>query len=320
MQRSEPIQTLRRSPRRRVKEFLKRRIRNCFEFGQRLGVDILPRHFYSQIPNIRELRSDREWMKPLRMKGVAEDLDAQFRLVEECRAATETPIQANIVYQTAVEMNGEAGYGLPDAEFLYYFIRAKRPKRIMQVGAGVATAVMLLAAQDAGYVPEVTCIDPYPTAFLKTRHSQGEIWLIEKKVQFVEPEVFGHLEANDLFFVDSTHTVRPGSEVTRLMLEIVPSLRPHCWVHFHDIWFPYDYAPGTMTNDLFWCHESVLLHAFLAFNERVKLRASLSQLYYHDARRLRNSLEAVEKSERPHGFFEGEEGYPSAAYLEISEK
>ena len=317
MQQSKPGHVPDRSRKRRVKEFLKRRIRNCFEWGQRLGVDILPRHFYSQIPSIRELREQREWMEPFDMMGVVEDINSHYSFVEECRKATSVEPQANAVYETAIEMNGEAGYGLPDAEFLYCFIQAKQPRRIVQVGAGVATALMLLASEAVPYTPEIICIDPYPTAFLKEENSKGRVRLIEEKVQSVGSGVFAELEANDLLFIDSTHTVRPGSEVTRLILQIIPSLSPRCWVHFHDIWFPYDYSPGTMTNDLFWCHESILLHAFLAFNQRVKLRASLSQLYYHDCERLRRSLETVENSKHPHGFFEGGEQYPSAAYLEV---
>ena len=55
-----------------------------------------------------------------------------------------------------------------EAEFLYCFIRAQRPKRIVQIGCGVSTAVCLLAARDEGYSPRIICIEPYPPC-LRTR-------------------------------------------------------------------------------------------------------------------------------------------------------
>jgi len=57
------------------------------------------------------------------------------------------------------------GFGPTEADFLYCFIATKRPRKIVQVGCGVSTAVILLAAQEAGYKPEVVCIEPYPSRF-----------------------------------------------------------------------------------------------------------------------------------------------------------
>jgi hypothetical protein len=41
-----------------------------FEVGQHAGVDVLPRHFYSQIPNIEELRKSTVWKRPRDMSSV----------------------------------------------------------------------------------------------------------------------------------------------------------------------------------------------------------------------------------------------------------
>ena len=47
----------------------------------------------------------------------------------------------------------------------------------------------------------------------------------------------------DILFIDSTHAVKPGSEVNRLILDILPRLKSGVCVHFHDIYFSYDYQP-----------------------------------------------------------------------------
>ena len=83
----------------------------------------------------------------------------------------------------------------------------------------------------------------------------------------------------DLLFIDSTHAVRPGSEVNYLIHEVLPRLKPGVWVHFHDIYFPYDYARDTLDGDMLFPQESTLLYAFLTGNDHFKVEASLSIPY-----------------------------------------
>jgi hypothetical protein len=48
-------------------------------------------------------------------------------------------------------------------------------------------------------------------------------------------------EANDILFVDSTHVSRINSDVNRILFEILPSLKSGVYVHFHDIFYPFEY-------------------------------------------------------------------------------
>jgi hypothetical protein len=144
-----------------------------FVHGQRLGVDVLPRHFYSEIPVIRELRRTQHW-------------------------------------RAAYSLFGVDGVDIPSqVDFL--------------IGCSVSTAVCLIAAAFAGYEPQVTCVEPYPTQYLVRQHEQGTIDLVRLKAQDV---------------------------------------------------------PRDALTTLFFTHESVLLHAFLAYNPRFRVAASLSLLHY----------------------------------------
>ncbi len=273
---------------RRLKDRARRGLRQMFEAGQRLGIDVLPRHFYSQVPDIRALRADRTWSQPRSMVGVQGiEPSEQFDFVETCCSAeVVAPLRGRDVYAWACETNGEPGFGLPDAEFLYGFIRTIRPRRIVQVGCGVSTAVILHAAQDTAYRPEIVCVEPYPTEFLERSARDGRITLVRQRAQDVPQEVLTDLGDEGFLFVDSTHTVKPGSEVNRLILEILPRLAAGDWVHFHDIYFPYDYQRGLIDDELFFSNESVLLHALLINNPALAVRASLSMLHYTDPGRL----------------------------------
>ena len=219
------------------------------------------------------------------------------------------------VHAAACRRNGEDGYGYVEAIFLYAFVRTFRPARVVQVGCGVSTAVMLAAAFDAGTTLRITCIDPYPTSFLHDASRAGEIELIEGPAQRFVQEAASSLAAGDLVFVDSTHTVMPGSEVNLIILDVLPRLAPGVFVHFHDITFPYDYQRKLLKGNLFCQAESTLLHAFLSCNDRYEFLASLSMLHYA----ARTELQGLIPSYRPGGDDEGLETtpghFPSALYM-----
>jgi predicted O-methyltransferase YrrM len=297
----------------------KRALRRLFEAGQRLGVDVLPRHFYSQVPDIRELRADDSWKQPRSMAGVKGiELTTQFDFVETCCAPDVVDrLRQDDIHRRACAMNGQSGFGVPDAEFLYGFIRTIQPRKIVQVGCGVSTAVMLMAATDASIDLEVVCVEPYPTDFLEQAAREGRIRLVTARAQDVPLEILTELGEEGFLFVDSTHTVKPGSEVNRLMLEVLPRLKEGSWVHFHDIYFPYDYQRGVIDDELFFSNESVLLHALLINNRALELRAALSMLHYSGPDRLQRSLPRYRPAPNDRGLRAGDGHFPASAYLQV---
>ena len=237
-----------------IKNLVKQNLRRVFELGQRAGVDVLPRHFYSQVPDVHELRQTTAWRRPRRMDSVrGHQLKQQIQFAERiCQRDYVQHAIAEQVYERACADNGEPGYGPIEALFLYAFIRSARPQRIVQAGAGVSTAVILMAARDAEYRSELRCVDPFPTEYLQREAAGGHIQLVARPAQDVIAEQAASLRAGDLLFVNSTHTVKPGSEVNVIVLDVLRALAPAgTWVHFHDITFPYDYTRRVTSEDLF---------------------------------------------------------------------
>jgi len=306
---------------RRLKNVSKLALRKLFEQGQRFGFDVLPCHFYSEIPAIRELRSSAHWKVPYSMMGVSgADIHSQLNFVKECcPPPIIEEIKTKDIHARASKRNGEEGFGPVEADFLYAFVATKRPKQIFQIGCGVSTAVCLLAAEYAGYTPEVICVEPYPTSYLVQEANQGRITLIRQKVQLLDLKVVETPTLNDnvLFFVDSTHTLGPAGEVSRIILEMLPRLKAGAWVHFHDIKFPYDYDRHILDSTLFFQHESVLLHAFLSYNSRFRILASLSMLHYLSPEVLAQYLPNYQPAENDEGLNKGEGHFPSSTYLEV---
>jgi hypothetical protein len=95
--------------------------------------------------------------------------------------------------------------------------------------------------------------------------------VIELPVQGVPLSVFGELSEDDVLFVDSTHVVRTGSDVNYEILEILPRVAPGVLVHFHDIFFPFEYpSEWVRGRHVFWT-EQYLLQSFLAFNSEFQI-------------------------------------------------
>lgn len=305
---------------RRLKDVYKLLLAKIFHVGQQLGFDILPRHFYSEIPDIRKLRQTQHWKRPFSMVGIA-GADPDEQLAYVCGVVTpalQAEIASSDIHGDACRQNGEGGYGKIEAEFLFGFVASVKPQRIVQVGCGVSTAVCLAAADYAGYLPEVTCIEPYPNGFLKRAAADGKIRLVAQPVECVPPDLFSTLTAGDLLFVDSSHTLGPAGEVSRIVLEILPRLSDGVFVHHHDIWFPYDYTNHLLTSALFFWHESAMMMAFLTQNGRVTIRASLSMLHHLRADGLRRIFPHYEPVENEFGLATSEGHYPSSLFIQIN--
>lgn len=301
---------------RKLKNQGKLLLRRIFEFGQKLGVDVLPRHFYSEIPDIGLLRTTNQWRSPLSMQGIAKGIDHQIELVREWTSPFKNNLADLKVHANALRTSErEEGYGEIEADVLYCFVRSVRPKTIIQIGCGVSTAVCLMAARDENYTPRIVCIEPYPSEFLKEADKSGSIKLFPQKVQDVEIDLFRQISRGDLFFVDSSHTLAPAGEVDQIILEILPTICPGAYIHFHDIWFPYDYSPHVLSRDLFFYHETSLLYAFLCMNERYSLVASLSLLCHSRKDELEACFPHMSTAKFTDGIMTAPGHYPSSAYL-----
>ena len=118
--------------------------------------------------------------------------------------------------------------------------------------------------------------DPFPTGIDEGLPGLTDLARID--AQAVPEEAFTELRSGDVLFVDTTHTVKLGSEVNRIVLRVLPLLAPGVVVHFHDIYLPYEY-PRYLFDDyaLYWS-EQYLLQAFLCLNPHFEVLCSVHAL------------------------------------------
>jgi hypothetical protein len=124
-----------------------------------------------------------------------------------------------------------------DAAAAYAMVRQARPRRIIEIGSGHSTRFLAQAIVDSGLATDLVCIDPQPRAPLTGLPLRHAARLFAPADALAAAE----LEAGDILFVDSSHVALPGTDVDRLLLDVLPRLRDGVLIHFHDIFLPDGY-------------------------------------------------------------------------------
>ncbi len=257
--------------------------------------------YYSPLPDLQRLQKNRDrWSKPSDLIGLKIDLAEMkyfwSRVVTRFRDEFDgLPGYADLMKESYGE-----GYTPLDAMTLYFLLRQHRPRRYLEVGAGLSTYYATCSARQnlaEGQPMTITSIEPYPHAKLK---SIAGINLIEKPVQEVDCSLFEMLGTGDVLFIDSTHALKLDGDVAYLFLEILPRLNKGVIVHIHDIPFPYNcpFPPDTWVFNrewpVFWT-EAMLLQAFLCNNSEFLIRLSLPYIRYKDEEFLRQSISGYDQ-------------------------
>lgn len=232
----------------------------------RIGLQVVPRTFYSPIPVLETLPPD-IWDRRSELAGLRFDLDEQLRWIESelgpaMREFAPPEVATGRPGEYALDNDS---YGRVGADLLHAVVRALKPRRIVELGSGQSTLIMAAAAEAnraEGAVTELSSFDPFPGV---ARPGLPGLARLERiPAQEVPLETFTSLGPGDVLFIDTTHTVKLGSDVNRIVLDVLPVLAPGVLVHVHDIFLPYEYPRR-------W-HEALSLH----WNEQYLLQAYLS--------------------------------------------
>ena len=240
--------------------------------------------FYSPMYDTREIAEIRErlWPGPPRATpGIDWRESAQRDLCLDVFAGQSSrsfPEESDDPTEYFVR-NGQ--YPPLDAWALEGMLRLLRPRRMVEVGCGYSTLVSARTnREDLGGRMELTCIDPHPKPFLLEGALPGVTALLPEKVEDAPLELFEGLEAGDVLFIDTSHTVKTGGDVTWLFNEILPRLRPGVVVHIHDIFLPYEYPEEWVMGGNGW-NEMYLVHSFLLFNEAFEILWGAAYMLAH---------------------------------------
>jgi predicted O-methyltransferase YrrM len=226
-------------------------------------------HFHSPVNSFADVKRALSWDDDL--PGVDLRADEQVALFQELM-----PLFDNVPQRRYRPANG--WYDAADALVYQAFVRRLKPHRVIEVGAGFSTAMLLDAAEH--FVPrlEATCVEPHPDRLLKLLRPEDKVDVIAAPVQDVPVKTFTALEPGDILFIDSTHVAKAGSDVVWLFLRVLPRLAKGVVVHVHDVFWPFEYPAQWLREGRSW-NEDYLLHAFLCHNNAWRIELFSSWLW-----------------------------------------
>jgi len=231
-----------------------------------------PGHFYSPHPDVEELRRQESVI----FSYDKDILDIDLREAEQLKLLdTLVTLQPEVTFPKKKSADfryyfHNPAYGYSDALVLHAMLRMIRPQRLIEVGCGFSSAMALdtneLCFQNA---IQMTFIEPHPELLyqLVKPGDQDRVTIIPSRLQDLSPKVFSQLQKNDVLFIDSTHVSKVNSDVNFIFFEILPRLNSGVYVHFHDIFYPFEYPKEWVYEGRAW-QELYILRAFLQDNPR----------------------------------------------------
>ena len=223
-------------------------------------------HYYSPICNPREsliYYRDPDHAAVQTMPGVDLCKDTQLG-----RLASWLPFIREIRWKRYNPMNGL--YNHSDAICLHSMIREYSPRRIVEIGCGNSSNCCLDTIETLGLPTSCTFIDPTPQLPIDV-DQDGPHRFLRQQVQSTDRDVFADLLCGDVLIINSSHVVKTGSDIAFELFEILPLLKPGVLIHFHDIFFPFEYPRRWAIDENWSWNEIYIVRALLMYSTRFRI-------------------------------------------------
>jgi len=236
----------------------------------------LPGHFYSPTPNQEEVLARLEYVKrnTSPFPDICFNVQEQFELLKTfARFYGDLPFPEEKSEGCRFYYD-QSPFPYPDAIFLYSFLRHTNPAKIVEVGSGRSSGVILdTVDRFFSVAPKVTFIEPFPIGLNQMLRTQdrAKVTVIEDKLQNTPLDLFSSLGPGDLLFIDSSHVLKCGSDLQFLFFEILPRLPVGIYVHFHDIFHDFEYPEEWLLRQQWYWNECYFIRAFLSNNSAWKI-------------------------------------------------
>lgn len=250
-----------------------------------------PGHFYSPIPDLGDIRRREEKIfgqKPREIAGIDLNEARQLGLLRELEGFYGEQPFADHKQEGLRYHFDNPNYSYGEAIILYAMIRHLRPKKIIEVGSGY-TSCVILDTNERFFDSSIECafIEPYPQ-LLYSLFQPGDAErakIMAQPLQDVPLERFKDLADGDILFIDSSHVAKVGSDVNYIFFDILPLLADGVYIHFHDIEYPFEYPKNWIFQGRAW-NEAYLLRAFLQYNHVFQIEFYNSYVGYCHGRYL----------------------------------
>jgi hypothetical protein len=245
---------------------------HLYRAADRLGVFPLVDHYHD--PPVRLAARARRTRRTL--PGIDLRIDEQLELLSRFRYGDELLAIPMLAESDVGPYFGNPSFAAPDSQIYYSMLRHFRPRRVLEVGSGQSTrfaAQALELNRVEGSPGELVAIEPYEAPELETLG----VHVVRSRVEDLNADPFAELQEGDVLFIDSSHVVRPGGDVTLLMLDVIPAMPPGILVHVHDVFTPRDPPDEWVRRRWFWA-EQYVVEALLTYNPRLEVLLAVDLL------------------------------------------
>lgn len=257
---------------------------------QKRGINVVPAHFYCDVPTIAELENSFEYMgrdtPPYPLGADEQALRAELQSLMPFAQEFSPPLSSEGMPDGERYSWDRKLFSYCDAMAYWCYVRKLKPRTVLEFGSGYSTLVAIEAVKANGG-GKIVCVEPFPREFLKHK---PEIELKVQPAQSIMAEYLNDtLQDGDILFIDSTHTVKAGSDCLQLYLRLLPKLRRDVTVQVHDIFLPFAMPKDWMLRRQTYWTEQYLLLAMIQDNPKVRILCPIT----HDEWKHRDLLEQL---------------------------
>jgi len=186
-------------------------------------------------------------------------------------------------------------FSYSDALAYYCIIRHTKPNQILEIGGSYSSLIAAQALKKNGK-GVLKVINPNPEDF---HYQLPGIHLIDQPLQELDVDSLAlSISPGDIVFIDSSHSLKYGSEVLNIYLDFIHLIEHFCYIQVHDVYLPDPFPRELMLNhQLFW-GEQYLLYAYLLENSRIEV---LYGSHYHSTRNPEALTRFMAKKYKPGG-------------------
>jgi hypothetical protein len=232
-----------------------------------------PGHFYSPLPTLED--ASRSWIpqeesRTTELAGFDAQRAGQLAFLESFPGGFPAPPWPE---KSGGEFRYHADngfFGRQDAVVLSAILAHFQPGKVIEVGSGFSSAAMVDIRNRGLCRSALTFIEPFPERLDSLLQHEPRTTVLRQPVQQVPLAVFSELAARDVLFVDSSHVVKIGSDLHHLLFQVLPVLQPGVVIHFHDIFWPFEYPEAWYRVGRAW-NEAYFLRLLLSYSQQFRI-------------------------------------------------
>ena len=303
---------------RKIRNSIKQLIEFVNSLLSYINLLIVPLHYYTPIKNIKNIQKNK-LLKKIEFSKINFNKKKSISYLKSMEKQILVFKHRNIYEKLLNKKNTYGpGYGKIESIILQSVINKKKIKRVLEIGSGISTFCIidsLNISNNMNY--KVMCIEPNPSDSLLNLAKEKKITLIKKNIEEVPTKKILDFRA-DFLFIDTTHTVKPLSDVEFIYTRILPNIK-NCIIHIHDIYFPYLYQNNLHKKSYMQWSETMLLYCYLLNNKKTKIILSMPHIFHENKNLLNKYFKSWKLAKFKFGLQKDYDGlkshFPSSIYL-----